>query len=237
MPMSASNSSSIAAENSAFLFNLIRFGTVAYFFLLFSWYAFDIRMGAIREYGPVIHEFDPYFNWRATQYLYENGWRKFVTWFDYKVWYPLGRPVGTTIYPGMQVTAVFIKRVILGSKMSLNDICCYIPAWFGVSASILTGLMTYECSLAQTGSIFTFLTDVYRGEIRKPGFSKSYSPAVEAGVFAMGIMSMIPAHLMRSIGGGYDNESVAITAMTLTFWLWYVYSNKSSHHCVPFKMC
>lgn len=36
----------------------------------------------------------------------------------------------------------------------------------------------------------------------------------------MGIMAVIPAHLMRSIGGGYDNESVAVTTMTLTFWLW-----------------
>ena len=51
----------------------------------------------------VIHEFDPYFNFRAAQYLYDNGWERFAKWFDYKVWYPLGRPVGTTIYPGMQV--------------------------------------------------------------------------------------------------------------------------------------
>jgi dolichyl-diphosphooligosaccharide---protein glycosyltransferase len=33
-------------------------------------------------------------------------------------------------------------------------------------------------------------------------------------------MSIVPAHLMRSIGGGYDNESVAMTAMCLTFLLW-----------------
>ena len=53
--------------------------------------------------SSVIHEFDPYFNFRAAQYLYDNGWERFAKWFDYKVWYPLGRPVGTTIYPGMQV--------------------------------------------------------------------------------------------------------------------------------------
>lgn len=81
--------------------------------------AYTIRLRAIDEYGPVIHEFDPYFNFRATevrscvvptyarltqciaplQYLYWNGWRRFFTWFDHSVWYPLGRPVGTTIYP------------------------------------------------------------------------------------------------------------------------------------------
>jgi len=46
------------------------------------------------------------------------------------------------------------------------------------------------------------------------------SPALEAAVASMLIMAIVPAHLMRSIGGGYDNESVAITAMCLTFYLW-----------------
>ena len=37
---------------------------------------------------------------------------------------------------------------------------------------------------------------------------------------AAAIMSVVPAHLMRCHGGGYDNESVAITAMCATFYLW-----------------
>ena len=72
--------------------------------------AYDIRLYAVREYGRIIHEFDPWFNFRATQYLADNGWAKFSKWFDYMSWYPLGRPVGTTIYPGMQVTAVAIWK-------------------------------------------------------------------------------------------------------------------------------
>ena len=31
------------------------------------YYSYKIRMSAIDEYGPVIHEFDPYFNYRATE--------------------------------------------------------------------------------------------------------------------------------------------------------------------------
>jgi len=219
--------------------------------------AYNIRTVAITEYGPVIHEFDPYFNFRATEYLYEHGWGKFVTWFDYMSWYPLGRPVGTTIYPGMQVTAVWIKRYIMGDKMSLNDVCVYIPAWFGVIATFFTGLMAYECSLpaatkpgdkteAPFGSILsnipiigwvydevivktlqwalTTLEHVAGTDfgLRQKKTSDGYlsSPAVEIGVCTAMTMSIVPAHLMRSVGGGYDNESVAITAMTLTFWLW-----------------
>jgi dolichyl-diphosphooligosaccharide--protein glycosyltransferase len=41
--------------------------------------AYDIRLMAIKEYGRVIHEFDPYFNYRATEYLWANGWQKFRT--------------------------------------------------------------------------------------------------------------------------------------------------------------
>ena len=46
------------------------------------------------------------FNFRATKYLWENGWTEFFHWYDHMSWYPLGRPVGTTIYPGMQITSV-----------------------------------------------------------------------------------------------------------------------------------
>ena len=33
-------------------------------------------------------------------------------------------------------------------------------------------------------------------------------------------MSVVPAHTMRSVAGGYDNESLAVTAMCLTFFVW-----------------
>jgi dolichyl-diphosphooligosaccharide--protein glycosyltransferase len=121
-------------------------------------------------------------------------------------WYPLGRPVGTTIYPGMQITSVAIWKTLrwlsrksvqaytlgLGNvRMSLNDVCVFVPAWFGSIASVLVGLLTVE---------------VYHSWF--------------AGGIAALIMSVIPAHIMRSVGGGYDNESIAMSAMCLTFWAW-----------------
>ena len=77
-----------------------------YFLLAFLQRAYTIRLHAIEEYGLVIHEFDPWFNYRATEYYDEHGPEKFFKWFDYMSWYPLGRPVGTTIYPGLQVRAM-----------------------------------------------------------------------------------------------------------------------------------
>jgi len=156
--------------------------------------AFEIRLYAIKTYGLVIHEFDPWFNFRATQYLADHGWYDFFHWFDYESWYPLGRPVGTTIYPGMQISSVFIWTTlnkVFSYAISLNDVCCYVPAWFGISATFFLGLLTSECS-------------------------GSWS----AGVGGAAIMSIVPAHIMRSVGGGYDNESIAVTAMCATFYFW-----------------
>mmetsp|Transcript_24377 Transcript_24377/g.47951 ORF Transcript_24377/g.47951 Transcript_24377/m.47951 type:complete len:781 (+) Transcript_24377:52-2394(+) len=155
--------------------------------------AYNIRTKAIDEYGLVIHEFDPWFNFRATQYLADNGSERFFKWFDYMSWYPLGRPVGTTIYPGMQFWAVWIWRGLngMGYEISLNDVCCYIPCWFGVSATLFLGLLTYECTAS-----------------------------TNAGILSSAIMAIVPAHIMRSVGGGYDNESVAMTALCSTFYFW-----------------
>merc|ERR1719409_1068483 len=116
--------------------------------LVATFMAYDIRLYAIRVYGYVIHEFDPWFNYRATEYLDEHGWHAFFHWFDYESWYPLGRPVGTTIYPGMQITSVVIKNTLnaLGNPISLNDVCCMVPVWFGVTATCFLSLLTSECS-------------------------------------------------------------------------------------------
>lgn len=41
-----------------------------------------------------------YFNFRTTKYLTREGFYSFHNWFDDRAWYPLGRIIGGTIYPG-----------------------------------------------------------------------------------------------------------------------------------------
>ena len=158
--------------------------------------AYTIRLHAVEVYGRVIHEFDPWFNFRATQYLVDHGWREFFTWYDHESWYPLGRPVGTTIYPGMQFTAAGIFRALnaMGFDVSLNDVCVFIPAGFAVTATLFTALIAREAAV---------------------GKHKATAFAITAA-----IMAILPAHIMRSVAGGYDNESVAVTAIVATFFWW-----------------
>ena len=187
---------------------------------------------------------EPYFICFFFQYLWANGSSKFFKWFDYMSWYPLGRPVGTTIYPGMQFTSVWIKRFIL-PNWSINDICCYVPVWFGVLATLATAALCYTTvsSIGNDAKSKSLLTDIpvvsnltkevllpLKGVVEKLLVKSTGSnwgmatqknpPALESAVFTAIIMAVIPAHLLRSVGGGYDNESVATTAMQLTFWTW-----------------
>jgi dolichyl-diphosphooligosaccharide--protein glycosyltransferase len=148
--------------------------------------AYHIRLHSVHTYGKVIHEFDPYFNFRATEYavfanpavhavsasitrvrfwyvcpcehryLAKHGWSKFINWYDDRSWYPLGRPVGTTIYPGIQVSSVFIHDMLnkyIGYKMSLNDVCVYVPAWFSVLACLALFGLTKEVSKSANAGV------------------------------------------------------------------------------------
>ncbi len=67
--MSSSSSSSSSSEDNLELLivNLTWLGScivISHYFILM---AYNIRLIAIKEFGTVIHEFDPYFNYRATE--------------------------------------------------------------------------------------------------------------------------------------------------------------------------
>ena len=49
------------------LFGWAWFGAAVYVVVHLVHTAYRIRLKAIEEFGPVIHEFDPYFNYRATE--------------------------------------------------------------------------------------------------------------------------------------------------------------------------
>lgn len=56
--------------------------------------AFATRLFSVLRFESVIHEFDPYFNYRTTKFLAEEGFYSFHNWFDDRAWYPLGRIIG-----------------------------------------------------------------------------------------------------------------------------------------------
>ena len=66
--------------------------------LILAWIVgFCSRLFAVVRFEAIIHEFDPWFNYRATHYMVKNGFYNFLNWFDERAWFPLGRIVGGTV--------------------------------------------------------------------------------------------------------------------------------------------
>ncbi|XKL60525.1 hypothetical protein PGB90_007582 [Kerria lacca] len=154
--------------------------------------SFAIRLFSVLRFESVIHEFDPYFNYRTTRYLAEKGFYNFHNWFDELAWYPLGRIIGGTIYPGLMVTSASLYHIsrFFNITMDIRNICVFLAPLFSSFTTIVTYLLTKE--LKNTG----------------------------AGLVAAALISIVPGYISRSVAGSYDNEAIAIFCMLLTYYGW-----------------
>ncbi|KAF6256713.1 Oligosaccharyl transferase STT3 subunit-domain-containing protein [Scenedesmus sp. NREL 46B-D3] len=154
-------------------------------------YAFSIRLYSVLRYESVIHEFDPYFNYRSTIKLVTEGFHEFWNWFDSDSWYPLGRVVGGTVYPGIMITAAAMHKVLtsLSAWVQLRDVCVFTGPFFAGNTALIAYL--FGCELRDRGT----------------------------GLVAAALMSVVPGYISRSVAGSYDNEAVAIFALIATFYL------------------
>ncbi|KAH8433660.1 dolichyl-diphosphooligosaccharide--protein glycosyltransferase subunit STT3 [Aspergillus melleus] len=155
--------------------------------------AVSSRLFSVIRFESIIHEFDPWFNFRATKYLVQHGFHSFWDWFDDRTWHPLGRVTGGTLYPGLMVTSGVIYHVLrfLTIPVDIRNICVLLaPAFSGLTAYAMY-LLTCEMST---------------------------SPS--AGLLAAAFMGIVPGYISRSVAGSYDNEAIAIFLLVFTFFLW-----------------
>ncbi|KAG6456923.1 dolichyl-diphosphooligosaccharide--protein glycosyltransferase subunit STT3A [Manduca sexta] len=154
--------------------------------------SFATRLFSVLRFESVIHEFDPYFNYRTTRFLTEEGFYKFHNWFDDRAWYPLGRIIGGTIYPGLMVTSATLYNIMqfLNITIDIRNVCVFLAPFFSSLTTIVTYLLTKE--------------------LKDEG----------AGLVAAAMISIVPGYISRSVAGSYDNEGIAIFCMLLTYYFW-----------------
>merc|ERR1712136_327551 len=183
-----------ASKSKASLLNAVGYKSLITFTVLaLAWLVgFASRLFAVIRFESIIREFDPWFNYRATANMVQHGFYNFLNWFDERAWYPLGRIVGGTVYPGLMITSGAIHYVLhlLNIPVHIRDICVFLAPVF----SGLTALATY------------FLTK----ELWSAG----------AGLLAACFIAIVPGYISRSVAGSYDNEGIAIFALMLTYYLW-----------------
>ncbi|TRY68821.1 hypothetical protein TCAL_03018 [Tigriopus californicus] len=166
---------------------------IVFVVLALAWIVgFASRLFAVIRFESIIHEFDPWFNYRSTAYMVKHGFYDFLNWFDERAWYPLGRIVGGTVYPGLMITSGSIHYVLslLNIPTNIRDVCVFLAPLFSGLTAISTYLLTKE--LWSQG----------------------------AGLFAACFIAIVPGYISRSVAGSYDNEGIAIFALMFTYYLW-----------------
>jgi dolichyl-diphosphooligosaccharide---protein glycosyltransferase len=88
------------------------------------------------KYGFYLNEFDPYFDYRATKFIVDNGLEDYWRWHDTMSWYPEGRDIPKTSQSGLHIVAAYLY-LIFGKGISLLDFTIILPVILGSLTTII----------------------------------------------------------------------------------------------------
>jgi len=132
------NSQTKLFQAGSFNFKLYHLVIIGVLVLAFSM-SFLIRSQPA-DHGNELMEFDPFFNFRATEYILENGFIEYFEWDDDKSWPPHGRNISATSQVMLHTTAA-ITYQIFGGNSSLYDFTILFPAVIGsLTVIVIFGL-------------------------------------------------------------------------------------------------
>ncbi len=161
------------------------------------------------DYGFELNEFDPYFNYRATEFMVENGLSAYLEWNDDLSWYPHGRDVSATSQVMLHVSASIFYQVF-GAGSTLYDFTILFPIVIGSLTTIVIFALVRVIGGTSAGLLASLffavcLPIVFRGTI---GWFKSEPLGLFYGLLAVylllsGIKSdNVKISLAKVVGAG-----------------------------------
>jgi dolichyl-diphosphooligosaccharide--protein glycosyltransferase len=159
---------------------------LALFLIFFA--AFALRIAPLLDSQPVVRAFDPWFQLKVTEYIADNGFGAFFTWYDDSTWVPFGRDMSTAAYMGVPFTTATVYSIVnaLGIQVDVLTVALVMPAFMGALTTIV---------------VFFIGRELHNNTV---------------GLFSAFFMAFMPAFLQRTIAGFYDNEMIGVFAICLT---------------------
>lgn len=139
------------------------------------------------NWGYQLSEFDPYFHYDVAEYVVENGFSSWFDWHTDRAWYPAGRDIGLTSFPGLPFSSVILYLFLtgIGVQTTVYNVCVAFP----VLMAALTCIVLYY-------------------------FGKDVG-GQKVGLLAALFLALSPAFIARTSLGFFDTESVGIFGILL----------------------
>jgi len=160
--------------------------------------AFTVRLLPLR-WGYYLSEFDPYWQYRLTKDMVENGYLHWTTWHDTMSWWPWGKNVAGACFPGLPLTAATFYNILnaLGVPMvpsfSIDPLASDPVYNFVVIFPVIMGTLT--CL-----AIYFLGKDIGGKEV---------------GLFAAFFLALNASYIGRTSLGFFDDETVGIFGIVL----------------------
>jgi len=159
-----------------------------------------IRLMPLR-WGFFLSEFDPYMQYRMVEHIVKNGFISWFNWHDPLSWYPWGRDIPTTTYPGLSFTTAILFKFLnsLGLNVSAFQVSVIFPVIMGAMACV---------------AIYVFGKEIWSNSV---------------ALFSALFLAFSASHISRTSLGFFDDETIGIFAMLLvfTFYLKSISKNRS----------
>ena len=159
--------------------------------MLIVFIAFLFRIfGFLQGDDVLIGAFDPYVQFRATDYLIENGFINFLDWYRNDEWYPWGVFQARSLYWGVPMSGYLLYTVVnlVGIPMSSQEAAYFHPAIFGT-----------------IGVIYSYFVGKELGNRR-------------VGLFVALFMAALPAYIVRTRAGFFDNEGIGVLLIMISIY-------------------
>ena len=168
------------------------------------------------EYGFELNEFDPFFNYRATQFMVENGLPAYLEWHDDLSWHPYGRDVSATSQVMLHTTTAMLYQVF-GLGSSLYDFAILFPVVIGSLTTVVIFALVRTIGGTAAGlfaSLFFAISPIIimRGSI---GWFKSEPLGLFFGLLAVYLL----LSALKSDKGKVSLAKIVVSGILLAFGL------------------
>ena len=183
--------------------------------------AFTVRLLPMR-WGYFISEFDPYYQYRLTKDMVENGFFHWTTWQDQMSWWPWGRNVALTSFPGLAMAAASLYTVFnaLGIPM--------VPPYSGnplASDPVYNFVVIFPVIMATLTVLAMYF------------FGKDIGGR-EVGLFSAFFLALNGSYIGRTSLGFFDDETVGIFSIIVfsLFFLRAIESERSTRGSLTYSI-